>query len=187
MVMKKRDPSPTLLIAARAREGRRTEKFWANLEKYVYGRAGRLRGKWQWGGVGIAMGVIGVSVVSGYFNSPTLSADVETIIREAAKSGDYTLAQELYRENYESRIKNNVLGLQSDLDELVYPERKLEREIAEWEEKLARYPTHRDMLLALAELELAAGNVETARQYWEEARKLDPNGKEVSEAAEKLF
>lgn len=175
------------LITAQSRGGRQASKpnFWGGLEQYAYSRARWACVPWVLVGTAMALLVIVSSLASGYVNSPTLGGDREEIIREAARRGDYELAQSLY----EQRTVNNeqrVLGADSELEELVYPEKRLEREIAEWEEKLERYPGHRDILLMLAQLYEQGGKSEKAREYWDEARILDPNGSRVEETRQKL-
>lgn len=186
--------SSTLLIAAKAGARRTTvrlrergrEKFWAQLERYVYQRAATLQGKWQWAAIGIVAMVVGLSVVSGYYGSPTLGSDRQKIIWAAAKQGDYELAQTLFEQIQDSRGKIQVLGADSKLEEVVYPERRIARDIGEWEAQLEAYPGHRDILLTLALLHKQAGNMDMAEEYWGEARKLDPNGERVEGVGQRL-
>lgn len=156
-------------------------RFWRELERYVYLRVQRIPIDWRWVGVGLVVTAGTTSILSGYFNSPTLYASREAIIQEAASKGDYTLADKLYQENNELRIVNNVLGVNAELEDLVYPERKLQREIEEGEERLAKYPSHRDILLTLTLLFRHAGEVERAQEYYEQAQILDPNSEIVKE------
>jgi len=179
------------MIAARSGAGRTTVQlrehgrggFWAGLERYFYRRVEQLPVRWEWVGTGVVVGVIGASIVLGYYTSPTLGSDRQKIIRAAAARGDYELARKLYEEDKQTA---QVLGAQSDLEELVYPERRLEREIVEWREKLSKYPGNRDILLYLTKLYIQAGDREKAREYWEEARVLDPNGEAVKEMGKEV-
>lgn len=97
------------------------------------------------------------------------------VVKRAADSGDYQSAQKLWDETM------------PELEDKVYPERKVEREIAELEQKLEEYPGNREIFLMLGELYgeldgVRAGEPrpygEMAAEYREKARILDPNNVE---------
>lgn len=99
-------------------------------------------------------------------------------IRVAVSAGDYGAAQVLYEQCQVTRCNgalDNVLGVESELEELVYPERVVEREIARYEGLNTTYPGHRDILVTLASLYGQLGQVEKQEYFLEEVRKLDPN------------
>ena len=72
---------------------------------------------------------------------------------------------------------SQILGVESELEELVYPETKLQREIEKWEKKLGEYPSNREIMRGLATLQEQAGNMERATELREQIRILDPNQK----------
>lgn len=151
-------------------------KFGGSLERYVFRRLKSAPFRWEWVGVAGGFLVIVVSLLTGYFSSPTLYSNKIEIIREAAEAGDYQTARMLYEQE-----DSKVLGASLELEELVYPEIGLAREIREQEELLARFPGSRDILLTLSKLYEQAENREKSSEYFEAARLLDPNGEEVEE------
>lgn len=152
------------------------------LRKYVDRR--RLRVSVEWPAVGsvVVVVVIALSVTRGYFESPTLGGNRQEVIVAATEAGDYETAQRLYEE---MKVLGEQVGGQS-LEELVYPRRKLKREIAENEELLRQYPEHLDLLLRLVEQHLYLGEKEKAAWYLERASYLEPNGERVKEMRERL-
>lgn len=96
-------------------------------------------------------------------------------VERAAEVGDYRLARELVRKQQVVNSDKDVLGADSELDELVYPERKVQRVITSYEELNRRYPGHRDILLTLSKLYAELGNGKQAESYRGAARALDPN------------
>lgn len=149
--------------------------FWRGLEKYIYKRIEESRLRWGWVGVLIVVIVLGMSIASGYFTSSPLFGGKNEMVRWAARAGDYGLADTLYRQYQLESKEYQVLGAETELEELVYPERKIEHEILKREELLIRYPGYRDLLINLSELYKMAGEQERAAEYWEQARILDPN------------
>ena len=105
------------------------------------------------------------------------SQEIMLMIEKAASVGDYATARELW--NNQTPIINNqtqeVLGVETELEDQAYPERKVEKRIQELKEKLQDYPEYPDILLEIARLYRAIGNEEAAQEYWEQARILDPN------------
>lgn len=68
-----------------------------------------------------------------------------------------------------------ILGADTELEELVYPEKVLERHIAHYENMNEAYPHDREILVHLSRLYTQLGQKEKAQEYWEQARILDPN------------
>lgn len=149
--------------------------FIDSLNNYTWKRLKTLPIKWGWVGVGIAASII---VISWSYSGQTMVGvrSEREAIEKAARLGDYKLAQELYEKCHVSQCHDGkVLGADSELEELVYPERKVEKEITKYEELNVKYPENRDILLMLSQLYNEIGNVEKSTEYREEARVLDPN------------
>ena len=138
--------------------------FWGSLEQYLGKVIERspLPRYWRWMGIGLVLVVVVSSAVSAK-SSVVGATSLAAVVEKAARLGDYQLAQELWNESM------------SGLGDLVYPERKVERRIAELEAKLVEYPGNRQIYLALTELYGQMGNSERADEYREKARILDPN------------
>jgi len=128
--------------------------------------------RWIWVGVGVAGAALGASITN-VKNSVVGMTSVREVVEKAARVGDYELAQKLYQV---SGIKNQVLGAETELEDLVYPEEKLAREISRWEEALATYPGNREIMRGLAVLYEQVGEQDRAGELREQVRKLDPNG-----------
>lgn len=142
--------------------------FFTSLE--VYGRkvVGRSPLPYTWIVLGLTVIVLLVSVFS---NGMTRATSVEQAMRLAVAQGDYALAEQLY-----VTTDSEVLGANSEIEALIYPERIVERRIAALEQKLEIYPGNKEIYLLLAQLYDQIGNQEMAREYSEQARILDPNG-----------
>lgn len=148
--------------------------FWLSLELYLRNVVKRSPIRWQWVGVGLVGLVLFTSLLN-VKNSIVGVKNTREAIELAVSRGDYETAQELF--NHKSQMTNSqmVLGVDSELEDKVYPERKVERKIAELEEKLKEYPSNREIFLQLAELYGQIGNQEKSDEYREKARILDPN------------
>lgn len=103
-------------------------------------------------------------------NSVVGATSLGGVTKRAAERGDYELARWLYEAG-----GDKVLGAGSELEDKVYPERVIERRIAELEEKLEEYPGNREIYLLLTDLYGQVGNQELESEYREKARVLDPN------------
>lgn len=141
---------------------KRKESFWNNLEKYGWSVVRRSPLPWAWIGVGIVLSIMVISLVYGG-QSVVGARNIEQVIGVAARQGDYQTAQKYWSESM------------GEIEDIVYPERKVERRIAELEQKLDEYPGNRQIYLALGELYGELGNSERAEEYREKARILDPN------------
>lgn len=138
--------------------------FWLNLEAYSWAviKRSKLSRSWR----EIVVGSIGMTLlvsVIGQRSSLSGARTVQEIVVKAGEAGDYQLARELY---------DDSMG---ELEDIVYPERKIERRIAELETALENYPSNREIYLSLGQLYGQLGQGENAERYLEKARILDPN------------
>jgi len=154
--------------------------FWGSLELYLGKLVQRshLPQYWRTAGVGLILVVIVSSVVNAK-NSTTGAVNLDEVVEQAGRLGDYQLAQQLWTESMDK------------IEDIVYPERRIEQRIAELEAKLVDYPGNRQIYLALGDLygQLAKSQSsnyspittqeseleDRAREYREKARILDPN------------
>lgn len=148
--------------------------FWRSLEEYFRKLIRRSPLPWQMGGIFVVLLVLLTSVLN-VKNSLAGASNTREAIEISAVNGDYETARRLYEQRTEN-IDYSVLGEESELENLVYPERRVERRIAELEEKLNIYPGNREIYLELAELYGQLGNDAKSHEYSEKARILDPNG-----------
>lgn len=146
---------------------KREVSFWQSLEAYAWKVARRSPLPYPLIIVGLCLIVMMASIFGkGLVHVQTQ----EEAIRAAAGAGDYPLAERLYQTSGQ-----RVLGASSELEEVVYPVKNVERKIAELEEKLREYPGNREIYLGLAKLYGQMGRAEEAEKYQEMARILDPN------------
>lgn len=141
--------------------------FWGSFENYTWKVAERVSPALLYFVAGLILLVIGSSLVSGSASLAGARGLREASIR-AARVGDYTKAQALWRSQQEN-------GSTSEVEDIIFPHRVIEREIAKYEEMLVKYPGHRDIYLVLAKLYNQIGESEQATNYLELARELDPN------------
>lgn len=151
------------------------ERFLPSLERYFFGRISASPIRWHWIGIALVASVLFASISGGYFGSSALHGSAPEVIRWAAESGDYELADILYRRSYADSSSSSVLGIAVSLEHVVYPEKKIRAEIERQEELLIHYPGSRDILIRLSRLYTEIGMEEIAVKYWERARLLDPN------------
>lgn len=142
--------------------------FLAGIEDYTWKLAKRSPLPYPYLVVGMAMVVLALSAFGKNINS---AISMDTAIKMSTSYGDYSLAEKLLKESPNSL----VLGANSEIDDLVYPERVVERKIEELENSLEKYPGNREIYLQLAGLNEQIGKSEQAQQYSEMARVLDPN------------
>jgi tetratricopeptide (TPR) repeat protein len=152
------------------------ERFFTSLERYLRKMVARsaLPRYWVWVASGGVIVVIEASVVAK--NGIVGARNIDEAVRIAARAGDYGMARGLI-EQKNKNIEYRVLGANTELEDLVYPERKVERRVAELKDMLAKYPENKDIYTNLASLYFETGNNELAESYAEKARVLDPNGK----------
>lgn len=156
---------------------KKKDNFWEGLEKYGWRLVGRSPLPWRWVGIGVVLSMIGMSLIN-VKNSVAGANNEREVIELAARRGDYKLADTLYRQYSVSGIEYRVLGAGSELEELVYPERVVERRAVELKTKLEDYPGNREIYLELATIYGQLGNGEESEEYREKARVLDPNNVE---------
>ncbi|MBP9702179.1 hypothetical protein KBD69_00685 [Candidatus Woesebacteria bacterium] len=152
--------------------------FLGSFENYTWIVLERASPSLPYFAAGLVFLMIGSSIVRSKASLAGVRDLREASIR-AAGVGDYTKAQDLFN-LHKSQIINsqNVLGVENEED-LVFPYRVIEREIAKYEEMLERYPGHRDIYLVLSKLHNQIGESEQATAYLELARELDPNNEMV--------
>lgn len=156
---------------------KRDLNFWLGLEIYIRAVAKRNPVPYPWIGVGAIFLAILTSTVSSRASFVSVGSVAEAASR-AASLGDYAAAQELFGKLNSETANDSVLGAQSELEDKIYPERVLEKKIAELEDKITKYPGNREMFIELSNLYKQLGNQEMANEYREKARVLDPNGVE---------
>lgn len=147
--------------------------FWSSFEQYARKTTERSPLSWSQLVLPLTVLVVGLSVLTAK-NSLVGARNTREAIEVAVKRGDYKTAQELYEKSKTGK-EEKVLGIMSELEEVVYPELVVERKISALQDKLSEYPGNREIYLSLAELYRQIGNTESAAEYREKARILDPN------------
>jgi tetratricopeptide (TPR) repeat protein len=145
--------------------------FLQSLEQYLYGTARRNPLSYTWIGIG-AIGLVMLLSLLNVKNSTTSAQAIREVVEKASKRGDYATAAKYFEQ---TSLNENVLGADSELEDRVYPDRMVEREITRLEEQLAQTPNHFEIYLELARLNTLIGNTEQSSEYREKARILDPN------------
>lgn len=153
---------------------KKNEGFWVGLERYGRVLVERSPLPWHWVGVGVVVLVVLVSALN-VKNSVVSAVNTRALIEKAVNLGDYETAERLFDQNTNETNDQRVLGVESELEDIVYPERIVERRIQELEQQLMIYPGSRDLLVTLAGLYDQIGNGEMGAQYRESARVLAPN------------
>ncbi|MBP9670092.1 hypothetical protein KBD75_01680 [Candidatus Woesebacteria bacterium] len=150
---------------------KKSDKFLQSLEQYIYKTAGRSPLPYTW----IGVGVVGIAMLMSLLNVKNSVASVQNtreVVVKASERGDYETAKELLTTEQASE---SVLGAESELEDKVYPEKVVERKIAQLVGSLEQYPNHFEMLLELSRLNTLIGNVDKSSEYREKARIVDPN------------
>ncbi len=141
--------------------------FWGSFENYTWKVVKRASPALPYFVAGLMLLVIGSSIASSKASLAGAGDLREASIR-AARVGDYSKAQAMWSD----QLETEPVG---ELEDIVFPHRVIEREIAKYEEMLERYPGHRDIYLVLAKLYNQIGESKQATTYLELARELDPN------------
>ncbi len=144
---------------------KRAVGFWISLENYTWKVIVRSSPTLPWLWVGLVFLVISTSLITSKRSLAGAEGRVEAAV-VAASVGDYDVAQSLW----EKQIPEERLA-----EDMIYPERVVEREITKYQELLAKYPGHRDIYLVLSQLYSQIGESEQAQSYLEMVRELDPN------------
>lgn len=153
---------------------KKSDKFLQSLEQYIYKTAGRSPLPYTW----IGVGVVGIALLLSLLNSKNSVAGAQNpreVIERASARGDYETARELLNKGKVRSEKEKVLGVESELEDKVYPEKVVERKIVELEDRLEQYPNHFEIILELSRLYSLVGNTDKSSEYREKARILDPN------------
>ncbi len=149
----------------------KTGGFWRSLEKYFW-KVVR-RSPLPWTRIGLfGLAIVLLASLGNVKNSAVGTRNTRELVERAARAGDYELARELYQG---SSSKDQVLGAESELEDLVYPERVVKKRIDELLQKLEIYPGNREIFRVLSQLYAQIGDEEMSSQYYEMVRELDPN------------
>lgn len=159
---------------------KRVQSFWRDLENYTWKIIGRVSPALPWLGIALVLLTVIVSIRTSRTSLVGIRGLREAALH-AARAGDYELAQHLWENRSLGENDRLVLGVESELEDLVYPERVVEREITRYETLLLKYPGHRDIYLWLAELNTQVGRIEKAQEFFDLAKELDPNNPVLAE------
>jgi tetratricopeptide (TPR) repeat protein len=136
--------------------------FGEAIELYLRKVVGRSPLPWPVIGITLILIVFGVSLK--YSKDTVVGArNIRDVVEVAAKRGDYATARSLWNDSM------------SDLEDVVYPERKIVKRIEKLTQSLEMYPESREIYQAIAELYKQLGSEEKSQEYRERARILDPN------------
>ncbi len=103
------------------------------------------------------------------------------LAKKAALANDYQLAEKEYFRGLDLVDNQSaVLGWESDLESVVFPDRSLRKRIERWLELVERTAS-REIYLKIAIGYWKLGEKESSFEYWEKASKLDPNDRQVLE------
>lgn len=153
------------------------EKFFQQLEKYVFGKLRSLPFSFEFLVIGLFVLAVSGSIV--LFNEsktvldagayPTEKSVISELIADASRRGDYETAEKVYEEQ-------KVLGISSDnnLEYLVYPDRYVGYMANQFEKLVGESPYWRDGLSVLFDLYSFAGDLEKTFLYKERVEWLDP-------------
>ncbi len=105
-------------------------------------------------------------------------------VKKAAEEGDVASGRKFYTKAVGGDTESPVLGASSDLEDRLWPERRLERE---WRkiEGLVNEGRSAQVLLRGVEIKWLLGEKNEARELWVRAWAIDPNG-EVQKIKERL-
>lgn len=103
------------------------------------------------------------------------------LAKRAAGEGDYELAEREYEKGLSLLEEESaVLGWESELESVVWPEKILREKIERWIRQV-RERGCRELYLKIAMALWRLGEEEKGFEYWERAEKLDPNDRQVLE------
>ena len=152
--------------------------FWSSLENYTWKIIERASASLPYLGT-LVVGIMMLSSLLTHKASVVGTSSLREASVKAARVGDYDAAQKLYEKCQVSRCQDRVLGMMSEVEDLVFPMRPVHREIERYTELLTKYPGHRDIYLVLSKLYAQIDMSAEAQRYHELARELDPNNEMV--------
>lgn len=141
-------------------------EFGEAIELYLRKVVGRSPLPWPVIGIGLILIVFGVSLKYSKY-SAVGARNIREMVEVAAKRGDYQTAREL--------LNHYTIEPLDQLEDLVYPERKISKRIEELTQSLEIYPESREIYQALAKLYGQLGDGERSQEYLEKAWILDPH------------
>lgn len=180
-------------------QSKQAQLIWSGLTRLRHSPALELTNDWTVPALVLVMLLVGGLIpFSGFelakqlvINSPLNFKTHLKLADEAAKLGDYTLAQSEYRTAGKLAIAStdSVLGLSSELDEIkanVYPIETARENIDNLQVLLRAQPEHRDILMRLSLSYYRVGEMTQASDYLRRAKLLDPNNSIIGEIEELL-
>lgn len=148
--------------------------FWLSFEQYIKRGLSKNPIPFTYYVMAIVLLALVTSTTS-IGNSVVASTNISDVIDHATSVGDYDLARGLYPSLNTTDSELAILGSESELEDKVYPERKVERRISELQSKLELYPGSVEIYRSLSELYGQLGNTDLKAEYREKIRILDPN------------
>lgn len=154
----------------------------------------------QWLGPVIVLGLVTVEVV---IQKSGLDAAKFSVVRlpyqfsshldlavAAARLNDYYLAEAEYslaKKLGQETTSSRVLGESADqVERTIFPKKFVEQEIVELKKIMGQRPGYRDLWLMLALKYWQIGDTEQAKEFWDEARILDPNSETVIKTGRRI-
>jgi hypothetical protein len=114
--------------------------------------------------------------------SSTLANNFLQTAKLAAEGNDFFLAEQLYDMGVNGlNADKTVLGSQSQIEEVVFPEISLESKLFEIENLLEKQPLHRDLLIQKTLILYQLRLKDEAKKTFEKLLMVDPNNKTVIE------
>ena len=158
---------------------KRESSFLLSLVNYTWKLLARLFPSLPYIGT-LVVGLVILASVITHKTSVVGARNLRELSVKAAMSGDYVTAQIIWAKQSSMINHKPVGGVSSEIEELIYPQQVVVREIEKYQEMLVKYPGHRDIYIALARLHKKIGDMTTAKIYELHARELDPNNLEIS-------
>lgn len=157
---------------------KREASFLLSLESYTWKIIERVSASLPFLGT-LVVGIMMLSSLITHKASVVGTSSLREASVKAALVGDYDAAQKLYEKCQVTQCQDRVLGVMSEVEDLVFPMQPVQREIERYTELLVKYPGHRDIYLVLAKLYTQVNMSAEAQRYYDLARELDPNNQMV--------